>query len=152
MPTTTRNTCLDYYKDGVTSRHPQTALHHHYPLVADVQRLFSGICSTFKIGALLKFCCTVSFQPIPYPQTAPVFAPDEDWCRQVEHDLAGVATVNLQAIWVGMRTHTTADTVGKLALGTVAEQIALGIAGQRLGEAQIVGWNVAIGIRACYEL
>lgn len=75
-----------------------------------------------------------------------MLAADEDRRRQVEHDLPGVAAIDLQAVRVGMRADTAADTVGELALGAVTDQVAFGIAGQRLGEAQVVGGHIAVGI------
>src|SRR5690606_39007888 len=75
-----------------------------------------------------------SVKRVADPEPAPVAAADVDRHRQVEHDLAGVAAVHLQAVAVGMGANTAADAVVEDALGAVADQVARRIAGERLAE------------------
>ena len=67
---------------------------------------------------------TQLLQGVTDPESAPMAAVHEHRHRQIEHDLAGVAAVDLQPPGVGMRADAAPDAVLEDALGAVADQIA----------------------------
>ncbi|MNX77584.1 hypothetical protein D3C86_1091320 [compost metagenome] len=82
-----------------------------------------------------------------HPKGPPVPPLDRDGRRDVVHELAGVAPVELdEDLLAGVLGRLEAHRIVEEALGAVAHLVLLGIPGQGLGELGVVGGDVAVAV------
>src|SRR5690606_1357821 len=94
---------------------------------------------------------TALLERVADAEPAPVAAIHVARHGKVEHELLGVAAVNLQRVGIGVRAHAAADAVAEDALGSVADQVLRAVAGHRLAVTLVVGRHVAVRIGADRE-